>query len=80
MVKICKSRAAVEEKIHNQFQRSSSIQVGNIVRKYEKIRWGPNKSHLVTIKTPTNHSSSRQYIVFRYVENHVGIGYVFRSR
>jgi hypothetical protein len=30
-------------------------------------------------KTPTNHSSSRQDIVFQYVEKYVGIGYVFRS-
>ena len=49
----------------------------NISRKYEKLQLGPNISHLVMIKTPTNHSSSRQDIVFRYVENHVGIGMCF---
>ena len=33
----------------------------------------PNKSHDVTIETPTNHSSSHQDMVFRSVENNVGI-------
>jgi len=48
-------------------------------RKSMKNYHGGNKSHFVTLKTPTNHSSSRQDIVFWYVENYVGIGYVFRS-
>ena len=32
------------------------------------------------IKTLSNHSSSRQDIVFRYAEYNVGFGYVFRFR
>jgi hypothetical protein len=47
-----------------------------------------DKSHLVTIKTPTQITAHLFEIVFRYVESHVGIvrrfliskkGYVFKS-
>jgi len=44
-----------------------------ILQKQKKIRHWPNKSHDVTIETPTNHSSSRWDIVFHSVENNVGI-------
>ncbi len=58
------------------------------MKNYNRGPTNLNKSHLVMIKTPTNHSSSRRDIVFRYVENHVGIvrrfliskkGWVFKS-
>ncbi len=50
----------LRRKIHNQFQRSSSIQVRNISQKFEKLRWGP-----------TNHISSQsklQQITARHVK------------
>ena len=43
------------------------------MKNYDRGPTNLNKSHLVTIKTPTNHSLSHRDIVFRYVENHVGI-------
>ncbi len=60
-------------KIVEEFQRRVSIYVRYISQKHENFRYWPNKSHDVTIETPTNHSSSRRDIVFRSVENNVGI-------
>ena len=61
-------------KIVKEFPHCVSINVRSISRKHEKNYW-PNKSHDVTIETPTNHSSSRRDIVFRSVESNVGIRY-----
>jgi hypothetical protein len=60
-------------KIVEEFQRRVSIYVRYISQKHENFRYWPNKSHDVTIETPTNHSSSRRDIVFRSVESNVGI-------
>ena len=53
-----------------------------ISQKHENFRYWPNKSHDVTIETPTNHSSTRRDIVFHSVENSVGIvrRFEFRKR
>ena len=59
-------------KIVEEFQCSVSIYVGYISRKHENFLYWPNKSHDVTIETPTNHSSSRWDIVFCFVEKNVG--------
>ena len=49
------------------------ICVWYILRKHENFRYWPYKTHDVTIETPTNHISSCQDVVFRSVENDVGI-------
>ena len=64
-------------KIVVQFQRSVSIYVRYISRKHENFQYWPYKSHDVTIETPTNDISSHRDIVFRSVENDVGIGKQF---
>jgi hypothetical protein len=53
---------------------SSLCGVGGPARHNGLLIFVTNKSHDVTIETPTNHISSRRDIVFRSVENHVGIG------
>jgi hypothetical protein len=60
-------------KIVEEFQHRVSIYVRYISQKHENFRYWLNKSHDVTIETPTNHSSSRRDIVFRSVENNIGI-------
>ena len=60
-------------KIVKEFARCVSIYVRYILQKHKNFRWWPNKSHDVTRETPTNHSSSRWDIVFRFVEINVGI-------
>ena len=60
-------------KIAGEFPPQVSIYLRYIMRKHAIFQQWPNKSHDVTIETPTNHRSSRQDIVFRSVENHEGI-------
>ncbi len=61
-------------KIVVKFQHSVSFYGWYISRKHENFRYWPYKSHDVTIETLTNHISSRRDIVFRSIENDVGIG------
>jgi hypothetical protein len=56
-----------------EFQCSVRIYVRYISQKHEIFWCWPNKSHDVTIETPTNHSSSRRDIVFHSLEKNVGI-------
>ncbi len=60
-------------KIVKEFQRIVRIYVRYNSRKHENFRYWPNKSHDVTIETPTNHSSSRWDIVFCFVEKNLWI-------
>ena len=60
-------------KITGEFARQVSIYLRYISRKHENFRQWPNKSHDITIETPTNHRSSRRDTVFHSVENHIGI-------
>ena len=56
--------------------KSSNVVQASMYDKFRKsmifLYW-PNKSHDVTIGTPTNHSSSCWDIIFHSVENNVGI-------
>jgi hypothetical protein len=55
------------------FQHCVSIYVRYISQKHENFRYWPYKTHDVTIETPANHILSHQDIIFRSVENDVGI-------
>ena len=56
--------------------KSSNVVQASMYDKFRKsmifLYW-PNKSHDVTIGTPTNHSSSCWDIIFHSVENNIGI-------
>ncbi len=65
---------------HQKLLKSSEVKVVSMyatfhesMKNYDRGPTNLNKSHLVMIKTPTKHSLSRQDIVFRYVDNHIGI-------
>ncbi len=63
--KLLKSSGIVVVSMYATFRKS--------MKTYDRGPTILNKSHLIMIKTPTNHSSSCRDIVFGYVENHVGI-------